>query len=936
MNAKLNTTCFILLFIFLITAVSAADNKNETLLTQKETDSSQKLCKSSVSKETSKKEKVTLKAPNLKMYYKDGSKFKATVKNKNKKAITKAKVDFTVNGKVYNKKTDSKGDAYLTISSLKSGNYPIKIRFAGTTKYTAISKKSTITVKSTIKSNDFKKYYKNTSPYTSKFYNQKGNILKNKAVKFKLNKKHYTVKTDKKGVGKLPINLKPGTYAISIINPKTSETVNKKITIKSLIKTKDLSINGQNDGKFNVKVFNNKGEVYPNQKVTFKINGKTYSKKTNKNGIATLDINLDVGKHSITTEYMGLKNTNKININKIVKSTNYIHTTLIPNYVNVTAKYVVNNSVYCLKSGINGIIKMPKNEIFKIQVGGKIYTFTTTSINGINSITLRYNNNYLVPFDGSGVKSYTNRNKLTSDGIIISKVNDYTQIDYQSKTKDNTALFGFYASKGLDKSETLTYVENDKITAKINFNTLSFDEFSLRYSLSALHGKTIYNFNYGNYNDTIRFANTNTPVTFSYFGNSIVGYASQETIITKFKVDEIKEVEKEENISYGLNKKYRTAMGFEVLQSYTLINEKINQKTLENWVLKNPDYLSRFGVMNIYGMHLASLEVAWIADIIADKSSKELNVNWKRNNTLTILGGINLEDTYLNILNADMGMKVTGKFDNAFLFKLLNSMNLPNIEEYALLKVAYRYLDKSSNSLDNVFLSILKNNFSIAQLDDMIYIFSEANSKSAIILNTSSGVSSVVLAQNSVYKGSSLKTTHDCCGVGIIPKDIIKGIKETFNIINNGLSNIYPNKTHPISKLFYMAANLLAKPLNGVGSLGMNLITTMALIQSGGTTYRNEMVEKSDWHEVMDKITFTRPGYLQSKKIYNIPNEKGGCDFIEVKIRDDMTLDRNNAIYISDGKTRKLSKTETYKYFIDDYWTPFSMPQKYWDKSWNR
>ena len=176
-------------------------------------------------------------------------------------------------------------------------------------------------------------------------------------------------------------------------------------------------------------------------------------------------------------------------------------------------------------------------------------------------------------------------------------------------------------------------------------------------------------------------------------------------------------------------------MGFEVLQSYTLINEKINQKTLENWVLKNPDYLSRFGVMNIYGMHLASLEVAWIADIIADKSSKELNVNWKRNNTLTILGGINLEDTYLNILNADMGMKVTGKFDNAFLFKLLNSMNLPNIEEYALLKVAYRYLDKSSNSLDNVFLSILKNNFSIAQLDDMIYIFSEANSKSAIIVN---------------------------------------------------------------------------------------------------------------------------------------------------------------------------------------------------------
>ena len=133
-----------------------------------------------------------------------------------------------------------------------------------------------------------------------------------------------------------------------------------------------------------------------------------------------------------------------------------------------------------------------------------------------------------------------------------------------------------------------------------------------------------------------------------------------------------------------------------------------------------------------------------------------------------------------------------------------------------------------------------------------------------------------------------------------------------------------------------MTANLLAKPLSGLGSLGMNIFTTMALIQSGGVTYRNEMVEKTEWHNVMDKITFTRPGYLQSKKIYNIPNENGDYDFIEVKIKDDMTLDRNNAVYISDGKTRKLSEEETYEYFSDKYWSPFNIPQKYWDESWNR
>jgi hypothetical protein len=47
-----------------------------------------------------------------------------------------------------------------------------------------------------------------------------------------------------------------------------------------------------------------------------------------------------------------------------------------------------------------------------------------------------------------------------------------------------------------------------------------------------------------------------------------------------------------------------------------------------------------------------------------------------------------------------------------------------------------------------------------------------------------------------------------------------------------------------------------------------------------------------------------------------------------------MTLDRTNALYISNGKTKQLSKAETYKYFSEDYWTPISMPTKYWDESW--
>ena len=31
---------------------------------------------------------------------------------------------------------------------------------------------------------------------------------------------------------------------------------------------------------------------------------------------------------------------------------------------------------------------------------------------------------------------------------------------------------------------------------------------------------------------------------------------------------------------------------------------------------------------------------------------------------------------------------------------------------------------------------------------------------------------------------------------------------------------------------------------------------------------------------------------------------------------------------------KKLTEDETYQYFSEDYWTPITMPTKYWDKSW--
>ena len=973
MNRKINTICFIFLFLFLISAISAEDCENETqkILSQSNVDenieihnvSNEKTHQTSNMDEdieiqntsnedenrleksleknmlsATNKQKVTLKVPNVIMYYHDGHKLSVTLTDQNKKPIGNAKLKVSMNGGTHTIITNKNGIGQLNLN-LKSKTYKVTTTFDGTDIYEKASVKSTVTIKSTIKCDDFTKYYRNTSSYCATFYDTKGNVLKNTPVKFQINSITYFVKTNSKGIAKLNIDFKPGKYSITSINPKTSENVIKSITIKSLIITKDLIMNESDGSEFNVKILDTSGNPSSNKKITLKVNGKTYTRSTDKNGQIKLGINLKAGEYTITTEYDNIKVKNKITVNKLIKTSSIKHITTIPNYVNITLPYVYPNAKYSLKTGVNGTVKMPKIEIFTVEIGSKVYQLATGKTSNGDVVKME-EKSYLLPLNGGCLLCSSNKNSLIDSGIIITKKSDCTEIEYRNKINGAVELFGFYANKGIENSEVLTYMQNDTIIAKVSIQTQYFDETGVKYSLAKYYKRANTDFAYyeitNHVSNPVVFTNTGNPATYTYFERSIAGYNSKEYITTKFIIDGKEELEKIESISYGFSEKYKKAYGFEVIQSYTIIKEKITQKTLENWIDQNPNYLNRFGVMNVYGMHLASLETAWLADELADKYAKECGVTWQRGNTLTILGGINLDDTYLNILNADMGMTVKGNQNKTILFRLMNSLNLPNIEEYVLSPVSERYMADTSNSLDNVLNSISHNEFSIVQLGDLLYVFSE--NKSAIVLNCTSGVASVIeYRNNSTYKGSSMSTCNDCCSVLILPKDMIAGIRNSIRIFAPGIYELTDklNNIHPFSVLAYMGIKyLLEHALEGVPSACAGLFSAMALIQSGGTMYRNNMVNEKEWHKTMDILTFTRPGYLQGKKVYNIPNKKGGYDYIEVKINNDLSLNRNNAIYISNEKTKLLTKKETYKYFSEDYWTPFSMPTKYWDESW--
>ncbi len=72
---------------------------------------------------------------------------------------------------------------------------------------------------------------------------------------------------------------------------------------------------GYLDGsKFTVKLLDSQGNAYKNKNVTFNINGVFYTRSTDDDGIAKLNINLMEGEYIITSQYDTAQISNTIKV----------------------------------------------------------------------------------------------------------------------------------------------------------------------------------------------------------------------------------------------------------------------------------------------------------------------------------------------------------------------------------------------------------------------------------------------------------------------------------------------------------------------------------------------------------------------------------------------------------------------------------------------
>ena len=292
----------------------------------------------------------------------------------NKILVRNKEIEFIINGQVFRNTTDRNGRASIALDFI--GKYDIQIRFGGDDDYKPYNLNSTVDIKSTIISGDDVKTL--NSQYEFKLLDGNGNPLGNTNVTIKVGSDDYRLISDKNGIVKFNVNLKPARYVIQITNPVSDEIKNQNIEVLPRISENTALTMYYGAGKYyKVKVLDDDGNIAKGVSVKFTLNGKTCARTTDSKGYASIKISMNPGKYTITAEYKGFKVSNKINVKSTIITKNI--KVKKGKTIKFTAKLVNKNG------------KILKNKKIKFKFKGKTYKVKTNKKSkAVLKITKKY------------------------------------------------------------------------------------------------------------------------------------------------------------------------------------------------------------------------------------------------------------------------------------------------------------------------------------------------------------------------------------------------------------------------------------------------------------------------------------------------------------------------------------------------------------------
>jgi len=252
----------------------------------------------------------TIVAKDFTKIFRNNTQYYGEFRNSDGSLLRNTDVKFNINGVFYTRTTNDQGVAKMNIN-LNPGSYIL----TATNPTNGEMQSVTITVLTSIVENyDLTKYYKNDSQYRIRLLDSQGNpVGAGVSVEFNINGVFYTRTSDAQGYVKMNINLNPGTYVITA--NYNGLMASNTIKVLPIIKAEDLVMSYRDGSKFEATLLDGQGKPYANQNMTFNINGVFYTRPTDDNGIARLNINLMAGEYIITSMYEnGAATSNKVTI----------------------------------------------------------------------------------------------------------------------------------------------------------------------------------------------------------------------------------------------------------------------------------------------------------------------------------------------------------------------------------------------------------------------------------------------------------------------------------------------------------------------------------------------------------------------------------------------------------------------------------------------
>lgn len=302
-------------------------------------------------------------------------------------------VYITINGVTYTRTTDNAGIARLNIN-LNIGTYPTTIESFSDETYSQTTKTINVIVtdKKTpdLVAENFTKVYGTKDELEVGLYDNNIALI-DKEIYITINGVTYTKKTNNQGIVKLSINLNVGVYntTITTFSDETYKSVTKNITVtvndkKYITLTANDFTKTYGDSKPLTVKLSHENKPLNDKDVYFTINGVTYTRKTNNNGEAQLNINLIGGEYPTTVKTFSddeFNSTTK-NISVIVKCDTKIEGR------DITKRYLETKQYTCKLYDTFGNL-LPNQEL-QLTINGVTYTRKTDKT-GTASLNIKLN-----------------------------------------------------------------------------------------------------------------------------------------------------------------------------------------------------------------------------------------------------------------------------------------------------------------------------------------------------------------------------------------------------------------------------------------------------------------------------------------------------------------------------------------------------------------